>query len=127
MKGVDWGYLFNKYRNTQYSSRQLSAKIKELMADSDVTSKSGIYGYVLGEPEKVLSIRAFDENMKREAYEKQNGHCANGSHCVNDPNRVWDISEMEADHIVPWSQGGATIASNCQLLCRDCNRKKSNS
>ncbi len=32
---------------------------------------------------------------------------------------------MQADHITPWSKGGKTIASNCQMLCNDDNRKKS--
>ncbi|MGN1240203.1 MAG: HNH endonuclease, partial [Paludibacteraceae bacterium] len=31
-----------------------------------------------------------------------------------------------ADHITPWSKGGRTIASNCQMLCKECNRRKSN-
>ncbi|MCI6324943.1 MAG: HNH endonuclease [Bacteroidales bacterium] len=33
---------------------------------------------------------------------------------------------MDADHITPWSKGGRTIASNCQMLCKECNRRKSN-
>lgn len=37
---------------------------------------------------------------------------------------IVDIREMEADHITPWKDGGRTVASNCQLLCRDCNRRK---
>ena len=37
---------------------------------------------------------------------------------------VLDISEMEADHITPWKEGGRTVAENCQMLCRDCNRRK---
>lgn len=125
MKGVNWGYLYNKYKDNTPSSNSLETKIQELMKDSDITKRSGIYGYVLGEPEKVLSIRTFDDNMKRAAYERQGGHCANGSHCLNDSSIVWDISEMEADHITPWSQGGKTIAENCQMLCKDCNRHKS--
>ncbi len=32
---------------------------------------------------------------------------------------------MEADHITPWVEGGRTVAENCQMLCRDCNRRKS--
>ena len=32
--------------------------------------------------------------------------------------------EMEADHITPWHKGGKTEASNCQMLCRDDNRRK---
>ncbi|MCR5049621.1 MAG: HNH endonuclease [Paludibacteraceae bacterium] len=31
---------------------------------------------------------------------------------------------MEADHITPWVEGGRTIADR-QMLCRDCNRRKS--
>ena len=56
--------------------------------------------------------------MKREAYERQSGICV---HCQ----KHYELEEMEADHITPWHLGGATIASNCQMLCKDCNRKKS--
>lgn len=37
----------------------------------------------------------------------------------------FDISKMEADHITPWHEGGKTNAENCQLLCKDDNRRKS--
>ena len=36
----------------------------------------------------------------------------------------FELSEMEADHITPWRDGGRTIPANCQMLCRDCNRRK---
>ena len=36
-----------------------------------------------------------------------------------------DIKEMEADHITPWHAGGQTSTENCQMLCRECNRRKS--
>lgn len=32
---------------------------------------------------------------------------------------------MHADHIKPWAKGGPTTAENCQMLCRDCNLRKS--
>ena len=88
------------------------------MADEDVTSKKGIYHYLLSENERYLSIRSFSNRDKRTAYEKQKGTCPScGKH--------FDIEEMEADHITPWSKGGKTIAENCQMLCRECNRRKS--
>jgi 5-methylcytosine-specific restriction endonuclease McrA len=88
------------------------------MQDEDVTNKRGIYEYLLSGEERYLSIRAFTDNMKREAYERQKGICAKcGEH--------FEINEMEADHITPWSEGGKTVAENCQMLCRDCNRRKS--
>jgi 5-methylcytosine-specific restriction endonuclease McrA len=56
--------------------------------------------------------------MKREAYERQNGICPKcGNH--------FEITEMQGDHITPWSKGGKTVAENCQMLCDDCNRRKS--
>ena len=88
------------------------------MIDDDVTNKKGIYFYVLTRNEKYLNIRAFTESQKRSAYEKQNGICKNfGKH--------FDIKEMEADHITPWHAGGKASVDNCQMLCKDCNRRKS--
>ena len=36
------------------------------------------------------------------------------------------LDGMEAGHVTPWSEGGAPLPENCQLLCRDCNRRKRN-
>jgi len=33
---------------------------------------------------------------------------------------------LEYDHIVPYSRGGKSTVRNLQLLCRECNRRKSN-
>ena len=96
----------------------MEQKVKRLMADSDVQKKKGIYAYVLDGDERHLNLRAFDDNTKREVYERQEGICP---HCK----KHFAIEEMEADHIMPWSQGGRTITENCQMLCRACNRRKS--
>jgi 5-methylcytosine-specific restriction endonuclease McrA len=36
-----------------------------------------------------------------------------------------ELSLLQSDHIHPWSRGGLTIWENMQLLCRPCNRAKS--
>ena len=118
MKGIDWGYLYNRFKNNPYSATELEERIKALMIDEDVTNKKGVYEYVLSGDERKLNIRAFSDNMKREAYERQQGICVK---CQN----AFELEQMEADHITPWSQGGKTNADNCQMLCRDCNRRKS--
>lgn len=119
MSGVNWGELYNNYKDKNFNATELESEIGKLMQDEDVTKKSGIYPYVLTRKEKYLSIRSFTDKMKREAYERQKGICPV---C----NKKWDISEMEADHITPWAEGGPTTAVNCQMLCKDDNRRKSN-
>ena len=88
------------------------------MQDSDVQRKSGIYAYVLDGDEHHLDLRAFDDNTKREVYERQQGICPV---CK----KHFEIEQMQGDHITPWCRGGRTVADNCQMLCRKCNNLKS--
>jgi hypothetical protein len=118
MKGIDWGILYNQFKDKILDPVALEKEISRLMQDDDVTNKKGIYAFVLDGKEKHLNIRAFTDNMKREAYERQKGIC---SVC----NKHFEIQEMEGDHIDPWHSGGKTNATNCQMLCKECNRRKS--
>jgi hypothetical protein len=117
MKGVDWGALYNAYKDADLDPAQIEAETARLVLDDDVENKKGIYPYILSRDEKRLNIRAFKPGMKQKVYELQARTCAI---CKN----AFDISDMEADHIRPWSEGGKTIEENCQMLCRKCNRKK---
>lgn len=117
MKGVDWGMLYDKYHNNVYDPVELEKEVAKLVLDDDVDNK-GIYYYLFTRNEKYLNIRAFSESQKLKAYEKQNGICAMcGNH--------FKYEEMEGDHITPWREGGKTVDDNCQMLCKDCNRRKS--
>ena len=118
MKGVHWGGLYNQFKDKEYDTDRLEKQIAKLMMDDDVARKSGIYPYVLDEDERHLNIRAFSDNMKREAYERQKGICVK---CK----KKFQFDEMEGDHIKPWHQGGKTNAANCQMLCKEDNRRKS--
>lgn len=117
MKSVQWGPLYNRFRDAALDSTDLEARVSKLMGDPDVTNKKGIYTYVLTGEEKYLSIRAFDDRMKRAAYEQQEGICPGCG-------EYFEIEEMHADHKTPWSKGGKTVAENCVMLCAPCNRKK---
>lgn len=125
MKGINWSELYNIYHQQTFDTRELENKISNLMLDDEVTNKKGIYQYVLDGLEKHLSLRTFTESQKREVYEKQGGKCPRCA-SMNKPtkDKVWRIEEMEADHIIPWHEGGKTAIDNCQMLCKNCNREK---
>ncbi|MYC69014.1 MAG: HNH endonuclease [Acidobacteriia bacterium] len=78
-----------------------------------------IYAYLLTGQEKHLKIRAFSDATKNAAFGRQGGNCKLCGESFN-------IKDMEADQIDPWSEGGKTEAANCQVLCKPCNRRKSN-
>ena len=117
MKGVDWGSLYNAYKDEPQDPVKIEAEVEELLDDDEVQRESGIYPYILTRDQRHLNLRAFDPRMKRRVYRKQGGICA-----ICD--EKFAIGQMEADHITPWSEGGKTVEENCQLLCRPCNRKK---
>lgn len=67
--------------------------------------------------------RLFKYEARRHVMERAGGRCE-GSVVL-----LWGRCgrvAVEADHVYPWSRGGATVPSNGQALCRDCNRSKSN-
>lgn len=118
MKGLDWGLFYNAHKDDDLNPTALEAEIKTLMEDDEISKKSGIYAYVLTGEERHLNLRAFTPKDKRTMFERQGGVCP---HCKG----KFELAEMEADHVMPWSQGGKTEISNGQMLCKPCNRKKS--
>ena len=117
MKGVDWGTLYNAFKDADLNAAEIEKETARLVLDDDIR-QAGIYPYILTRDEKHLNIRAFTEGMKQKVYEKQSGICV----ICGDK---FTIKEMEADHITPWSEGGKTNEDNCQMLCKKCNREKS--
>jgi len=117
MKGIDWGTLYNEFKDEMYDTKIIEEEIAKLILDDDIKN-TGIYHYILTRNEKYLSIRAFTDPMKQKVYEIQEGIC---TICTE----KFELTEMEADHITPWHEGGKTNEENCQMLCRECNRRKS--
>lgn len=119
MKGIDWGYYYHHYGERPFNPTEIQQRQMELLEDIDIQSRPGIFRYLIDGDERHLNIRAFDDRMRRTAYQRQQGVCPM---C----RETFQENEMEADHITPWSQGGKTVPENCQMLCRECNRRKSN-
>ncbi len=117
MKGVDWGGLHPHMKDNSLDPKELEERVEQLMMDSEVQKKSGIYPYVLTGKEKHLNLRVFPDDIKRSVYEQQGGRCK----ITGDE---MPMEEMEADHITPWSKGGKTVEENCQMISKEENRKK---
>ena len=137
MRGLEWGRLYEEYHNTPYSPATVSAEVKRLYSDPYIKSRKGVFEYILGGSvdAKLLDVRVFDEAIKKTVYLAQTAKAqADGkSNCPlcaigHDANKskVWKQNEMDADHVAAWSRGGATDASNCQMLCKTHNRSKGN-
>ena len=117
MQGLNWGYYYNNFHDKNFDAHELETRLLELFDDDEITRNAGIYEYLIDGQEKHLQLRKFSDKDKRKVYERQKGKCRR---CE----KPFDISRMEADHIIPWSQGGHTTLDNCQLLCKICNRQK---
>ena len=122
MRGVDWGSLYDRFHDQVLDKAALDQEIARLIIDSDVQNKKGVCPYVLTRDEHFLNLRAFPDDIKMEVYERQHHRCANPN-CPNGGQEL-EYFEMEGDHITPWSDGGRTVIENCQMLCRECNRRK---
>lgn len=137
MRGLDWGRLYEKYHSTSYNAALIDADVAALRADAAVHNKKGVYEYLLGgrTDSKLLDVRLFDEKTKVAAYEQQTGS-AQGKGISNCPlcaignnanqSRIYKRSEMDADHVTAWSNGGDTDLENCEMLCVVHNRAKGN-
>ncbi|MBN2016067.1 DUF262 domain-containing protein [Candidatus Dojkabacteria bacterium] len=137
MCGLEWGRLYEEYHKNSYSSATVAKQVQKLYADPYVKNRKGVFEYILGgsTDTKLLDVRVFDEATKKSVYASQTktakgkgmsncSLCAIG-HDAN-KNKIWDLKDMDADHVTAWSRGGATDSKNCEMLCKTHNRAKGN-
>lgn len=137
MCGLDWGRLYRDYHHNPYDPAKISERVHALYADPYVKNRRGIFEYLLGgeQDTKLLDIRVFDDAVKRRVYDRQTAdakaagisncpYCAMGHEATQA--KIYQLSEMDADHVAAWSKGGATTEENCQMLCKTHNRSKGN-
>lgn len=137
MRGLDWGNLYERYHSNSYNPQEVHKKVQELYSDFYVKNRKGVFEYILGgcTDTKLLDVRIFDDVTKKTVYTKQTTEaqetgksncplCAMGND--NNSTRIYKLSEMDADHVTAWSNGGATDIENCTMLCKTHNRAKGN-
>ena len=139
MKGLAWDALYRRFHTKPYDPAKVDADVTRLRSDPFVHNRKGIYEYVLGGCQKadakLLDLRLFDDQTKRAAYKRQTDKaetsktsncplCAAGDNANKD--RIYELEDMEADHVTAWSNGGKTDLDNCEMLCITHNRAKGN-
>lgn len=117
MKGLDWALYYDTYSKKTLNTSEMAQQISVLMRDSEIQRLNGIIPYVLTGDERHLDLRTFPDDIKMAVWEQQKHICP---HC----GKEFDFEFMEGDHITPWREGGRTVIENCQMLCRECNRRK---
>lgn len=137
MRGLEWGRLYEQYHEQAYDPKKVSEEVQKLYSDPYVKNRKGIFEYILGGSidKRLLEVRVFDEATKKAVYSAQTikAEAKGISNCPlcaigRDPNKekIWSLSDMDADHVTAWSKGGKTTIKNCQMLCRTHNQAKGN-
>lgn len=137
MCGLEWGRLYEQYHNQAYNPTHIQNRAQTLYGDSYIKNRKGIFEFILGgeNDTKLLDVRVFDEATKKSIYKKQTDEantkgmsncplCAIGNN--SNKNKIWSLSDMDADHVKAWSKGGVTDIKNCEMLCKTHNRAKGN-
>lgn len=117
MKGLDWAKFYDEYHEKVLDIKAMEKQIIDLIGDDEIQKQQGIIPYVLTGDEHYLNLRAFPDKIKLAVWESQNHKCVLCG-------KEFDYVLMEGDHITPWRDGGRTTIENCQMLCRECNRRK---
>lgn len=136
---VDWGRLHARFKDTPYDKKQIAADLLTLQADPSVTSKKGIYPFLLGgkreSDRKLLNLRCFSDQDMATAYAQQlkEAKATGLSNCPicadrNEATRttIHERKHMDAHHDLAWSLGGETDLSNCIMYCRRHNQSIGN-
>lgn len=134
VKGLPWGDFYRKYHENAYDTVELNKEVIKLMADPHVYNKKNIFEYLLSGKKKtqLLDIRFFDDNVKRSKYTQQTEEAKKNNHsncplcAIGNNTKIYDLKEMDADHVTAWSKGGTTDIENCEMLCIMHNRAKGN-
>lgn len=137
MKGLEWGRLYETYHNNSYDPQKVSEELRMLLGSYEVKDRRGVFEYILGgsTDTKLLNVRVFDEPTKKVVYADQTKTAqiegiSNCSYCAighdSNKDKIWALSDMDADHVSAWSKGGSTDKDNCEMLCKPHNRAKGN-
>ncbi len=118
MKGLEWGILYNKYKEKNINLIEIEKELKRLYdlyeIDPDGLKKKGFYEYCLSGDRTLIWHRAFSDRQQKQAYDHQKGKCARCG-------RAFALKELEGHHKKAFADGGETTIENCLMLCKNCH------
>ena len=120
LKGLDWGKYYKGFKDVDLDPVEIEEKVSRLiqnLVELKGYSIAGIYQYVLTGEARHLHKRLFSSDVKQAVYDIQGGVCP-------ETGKKMKIEEMEADHIIPWVEGGPTTLENCQMICKSAHKEK---
>ena len=71
-----------------------------------------------------MGNRDFSDAVKFEVVKNNLEKYGGEIHCESCRKKLVSISDCHFDHITPYAKGGQNTLENCQILCVDCNLKK---
>ena len=120
-KTVEWGWLYNQYKDTPLNPEEIADLMKELFDAKTLKeltcTKAAIVEYCITGNEQLLTHREFSDAQRKLLYNRQNGI---GPDC----GQPFAMSDMHAHHIKSWRQGGITEPSNGVMLCTECHHNR---
>ena len=123
-KKIEWGFLYNLYRDEIYDPDEMTDLFNKMLAAKTNgellhISEAKIIEYCFSRDESLLSTRTFTDNQRTVMYNNQHGLCGVcGKH--------YELNELHAHHKKSWRQGGMTSIENGILLCPECHHKAHN-
>lgn len=121
-KTIDWGILYNKYKENDYDPDEMTEIFNKMLAAKEsgelvnMTVKK-IVEYCFDRDRKMLTPRKFTDNQRIVLYNRQN-------HTCGDCGEYFEISDLNAHHIISWWNGGLTELDNGIMLCNKCHNKR---
>lgn len=94
-------------KNKRKKKEQLKQEVIKDLSDSGLINKDD---YIIKKREPI------SQDVQDRVWNRDGGKCV----------KCGSMENLEFDHIIPFSKGGSNTYRNLQLLCQNCNRKKSN-
>lgn len=111
-----WAELLDEHTHFSLSASAIvppTVALGEMVEEAESTARSLMRAEETGRPTRV----GIPTEIRRAVFERDGGRCVEcGSNF-----------DLQYDHVLPVSRGGATTVQNLQLLCADCNSRKSDS